>query len=66
MDQDDKIKIDRAITFYQGAIQSVQWWLADFRDGKPNMRRGAMDIQQHEEKLRVYQWTLKQLERSRG
>lgn len=65
MDQDDKITIDRAITFYQGAIQSVEGWLEKFRDGKPNMRRGAMDIQQHEEKLRVYQWTLKQLERSK-
>lgn len=44
MDQDNKITIERAITFYEGAIQSVQWWIAEFRDGKPNKRRGAMDI----------------------
>lgn len=65
MDQDDKITIERAITFYLGAINSVLDWLAKFRDGRPQDRRGAMDIQQQEEKLRVYQWTLKQLERSR-
>lgn len=62
--QNEKITIERAIVFYQGAIQSVEWWLDKFRDGEQRDRRGAMDIQQHEEKLRVFQWTLNQLERS--
>lgn len=63
-DGEEKITISDAISFYEGEIWSQETWLEKFRDGENRDRRGSMDIEQHEKKLRFYEWTLRQLKRS--
>lgn len=62
MAQDDPITVKAAITFYEGQIQSVEWWLEKFATGRE--KRGQMDIDQHTHKLKMFRWTLEQLKRS--
>ena len=58
----EKITIADAISFYEGRINSQPVWLETFRDGRPQDRRGAMDIEQHERNLEFYTWTLRKLQ----
>lgn len=62
MAQDDPITVKQAVTFYEGQIQSVEWWLETFATGRE--KRGQMDIDQHLHKLKMFRWTLDQLKRS--
>lgn len=56
---DDEINRQKAAEFMEGEVWSAATWLENFRDGKN--KRGAMDIEQHEKKLKYRMWILKKL-----